>query len=165
MRIINKRLSIVYGKIFLVALFSFFYSCKKNDGHLNREVRAVIVHSSGTTVTINASWPDARLGHDLLFLQTTYGEGNSNFARINWTVPYVTAPGTFTNQYRCTYSAHVNLGPYYENTVGWVKNPGSVTITSVSNEFIEGTFTATCKTHMMATDSVTITGSFKGQLD
>ena len=163
MHIINNRLRLLYGKLFLLALVCCFYSCKKKDRHFDREVRAVILHSSGTTVTINASWPDAILG-DGIFTPTTFGEGNGNSARITWSIPRVTATGTFTSQFNCAYSANVSSGPYYENRVGWVKNPGSITFTSVSSNFIEGTFTATCKTSMMATDSVTVTGSFKGDL-
>jgi hypothetical protein len=163
MPIERKRLRLLYGKLFLLALFCCFYSCKKKVSHLNREIRAVILHSSGTTVTINATWPEAILGDDI-FTSTTFGEGNANSARITWSVPRVTTTGTFTSQFNCSYSANVTVGPYYENRVGWVKNPGSITFTSVSSNLIEGTFTATCKTSMMATDSVIVTGSFKGDL-
>lgn len=149
----------------LILLMTFFItSCKKQEEtktQYNNEVKATIVHSSGNTININATGAKATANKDIYGITYISGTNEAN-AGVNISFQTIMIPGTYSHL--CEYRVNTTslTTPIYVNSSSFVTNSGKIMITAVSDHHIEGTFTATCKTHMGATDSVTVTGSFKG---
>lgn len=145
---------ICYGLI----LSFLFSSCGKNNtGTPNNELNATVALSSGNTITFNGK---ATAYKDVWGYAHISGINSAN-AEVNISFQTLSSPGTYNLwcEYRVDAST-IYSDHNYVNTQA--TNKGSVTITAVSSNHVEGTFTATCKTSMNATDSAIVTGSFKG---
>jgi hypothetical protein len=152
-----------YSTLLLIPLF--LYSCKKNNDTApqnNDEVKATIVPSSGNTITINATGAKAKIGKDIYGIAFYIVGTNDANAGVNVSFPSITVPGTYSHLCEYRVNAASQTTPIYINASSFVTNRGNVTITALTDHHIEGTFSATCKTHSGATDSVAVTGSFKG---
>lgn len=144
--------------IFFILLISCSSSCKKsNEAPLNNnEMNATVVLSSGDIIKINAKESKARMGQS--WYGGTFVEGtNETNAAIYINLLTVISPGTYA--FSCEYrtNAESSTTPIYVNY--GVNNRGSITFTVLDDHAMEGHFSAVCK---YATDSVTVSGSFKG---
>ncbi len=150
----------------LVLIIIITSACKKtNDALLppnNNEVNASVVLSSGTTVIINAKGTKAPMGLSGVFGAPGFVDGTSasNAAVYIEIYPSISSTGTFVyaQGFRCQYRTNVadpNTPIYQNNGI----NAGSITFTTVNNNYIEGNFNAVCR---LNTDSVIISGTFKG---
>ena len=154
----------VYGMILFLTFF--LYSCNKNSEPANL-LNASVSLSSGNTVTINATGSKVKFSKDVFGYALISGL-NSDNAEVNISFQTLTSPGTYSLycEYRVDAKSTPNL--IYANTFaanqpnGFPTYQGSVTITAVTLSHIEGTFSATCKTSINATDSAMVTGSFNG---
>jgi len=159
----------IYTRSFISLLIvALFFSCKKNSGTEppvnNNEVNTAVLLSNGSTVIINARGVKAILGLSSPLGGSGYISGtNSSNAQVNISLfPKISSTGTFTTSqgYSCTY--YVNAGststPVY-TTFG--NSSGTLTILSVSDNYLEGNFNAVCRN---GADSVTVTGTFKGNI-
>lgn len=155
--------------IALSILLCFFSGCKKNSDTPspvnNNEMNATVLLSNGSTVIINARGTKAILGVSGPLGSPGYIEGTNetnNAVYINL-FPAITRPGTFNyaQGYRCQYRVNTtsNNTPIYEN---WSNTAGSITITTVNDSYLEGSFTAVCR--YPPSDSVVISGTFKGNI-
>jgi hypothetical protein len=154
--------------IALFILLCFFSGCKKNSGTPspvnNNEMNATVLFTNGSTVTINARGTKAILGVSSPLGGSGYISGtNPSNAQVYISLfPKISTTGTFTTTqgYSCTY--YVNAGststPVY-TTFG--NSSGTLTILSVSDNYLEGSFNAVCRN---GADSVTVTGTFKGNI-
>ena len=153
-----------YGMILFLTFF--LYSCNKNSEPANL-LNASVSLSSGNTVTINATGSKVKFSKDVFGYALISGL-NSDNAEVNISFQTLTSPGTYSLycEYRVDAKSTPNL--IYANTFaanqpnGFPTYQGSVTITAVTLSHIEGTFSATCKTSINATDSAMVTGSFNG---
>ena len=157
-----------YGMILFLTFF--LYSCNKNSVPApsnNNLLNASVSLSSGNTVTINATDSKVKFSKDVFGYALISGLNNDN-AEVNISFQTLTSPGTYSLycEYRVDAKSIPNL--IYANTFaanqpnGLPTYQGSVTITAVTLSHIEGTFSATCKTSINATDSAMVTGSFNG---
>ena len=152
----------------ILFLTFFLYSCNKPAPSNNNLLKASVSLSSGNTVTINATDSKVKFSKDVVFGFVLISGLNSDNAEVNISFQTLTSPGTYSLycEYRVDAKSTPNL--IYANTYaanqpnGLPTYQGSVTITAVTLNHIEGTFSATCKTSMNATDSAMVTGSFKG---
>jgi hypothetical protein len=146
--------------IILLLLITFFSSCKKNNEEPpnNNEMNATVVLSSGDIIKINAKGVKALMGRDF-WTGSFYVDGTSetNAAVYLSTRPNVTVPGTYVVSCQYRPDASSQTTPIYTNS--GVSNPGSITFTVLDDHSTEGHFTAVCA---YAMDSVTVSGSFKG---
>jgi hypothetical protein len=154
----------------LLLLTGFFLSCKKkNEAPPNKnEVKATVVVSPASTITINATGSKALMGCS--FGSGSYVDG-TNEANAAVYILYVyganlscvTIPGTYS--FSCEYRVNVAdpNTPIYSNNGA---NPGSITFTTVNDHSMEGSFTAVCRCNsggcVFGVDSVVVTGTFKG---
>jgi len=153
-----KYILLLAGVLMLSYLFT---GCKKkNDtpSPNNNEIKATVVISPTTTITINATGSNAVIGPSL-FGGGTYIDGYdaSNAAiRITTGTTIVTIPGTYS--FTCIYTPNLRSGyaPIYGNNG---TNSGSVTFMAVNDYYMEGYFNAVCRNNM---DSVIVSGTFKG---
>ena len=153
-----------YGMILFLTFF--LYSCNKNSEPANL-LNASVSLSSGNTVTINATGSKVKFSKDVFGYALISGL-NSDNAEVNISFQTLTSPGSYSLycEYRVDAKSTPNL--IYANTFaanqpnGFPTYQGSVTITAVTLSHIEGTFSATCKTSINATDSAMVTGSFNG---
>lgn len=146
-------------------LFISLMSCKKDDTDEpanTNEVNATVVLSSGGTVTISAKGTKAILGLSSPLGGPGYidGTNSANAAVYINLYPAITMTGTFGfNQgYTCQYRPDVTsmTSPIYTNSG---IDPGSITITTVNDHYLEGSFSAICR---YQGDSVIVSGTFKG---
>jgi hypothetical protein len=153
-------------------LMALSFSCSKKMPSLlkNNEFNATVVLLSGTTVNINARGNKALLGCGI-FGGSTYVDGTNvtnEAVYINVSdsiIKCVSRARTYTDTgidvISCRYfpDATSQTAPVYTNNR---KNPASVTFTTVSATYMEGSFNAVCyKTNL---DSVRVTGTFKGNV-
>ena len=151
----------------LVIISIIFYACKK-DGQStlppnNNQIIATIVLSSGSILNINASGSKAILGLFSGFGGPGYIDGTNaaNAAVYINVYPKISSTGTINGRnagFWCQYRQNVTSfsTPIYENSGA---SSGSITFTSVSNLYLEGSFNAVCRN---GTDSVIVSGTFKG---
>ena len=157
-------------KKYLLSLISsliIFCACKKDSSPTlppnHNEVSATIILSNGSSNTFNASGPKARLGLFSGFSGPGYIDGTNaaNAAVYINVYPKISSTGTINGRnagFWCQYRQNVtsNSTPIYENSGA---SSGSITFTSVSNQYLEGSFNAVCRN---GTDSVIVSGTFKG---
>jgi hypothetical protein len=155
-----------YGIILFLTFF--LYSCNKNSEPANNNLlNASVSLSSGNIVTINATGSKVKFSKDIFGYALISGLNGDN-AEVNINFQTLSSPGTYGLycEYRVDAKSTPNL--IYANTYaanqanGFPTYQGSVTITAVTLSHIEGTFSATCKTSLNASDSAIVTGSFKG---
>ena len=158
-------------KLFILLLFiSCFISCKKKFeiAPNNNEVKAVVVVSPTSTITINARGTKAPMGTRFLGIGTFVEGTNEANAAVYITafsggVMAVTSPGTYS--FICEYRTNVANPntPIYSNSG---TNTGSITFTSINDHSMEGFFNATCRCVsvgcVFGVDSVIVSGTFKG---
>lgn len=140
-------------------------ACNKNKDVVapnNNEVNATVLLSNGQTVTISAEGTKAILGLSGYFGSPGFidGTNDANAAVYINVYPSISSTGTFdyAHGFQCEYRPNVGstTTPIYTMLGG---APGSITFTSVSSTYLEGSFTARCRT---TTDSVIVSGTFKG---
>ncbi|HMG69244.1 MAG TPA: hypothetical protein VK588_16215 [Chitinophagaceae bacterium] len=151
----------------VLAIFLIFIacsSCKKGRDDIpvkKTEFKATILLSSGALVTINATGSNAQMGNSF-FGGGTFVDGVNEKNDAVYTSSYtsslqsITSPGTYS--FSCEYRPDISSSttPIYSNNSS---NPGSITFTSINSNYMEGHFNAVC---WSGVDSVTVTGSFKG---
>jgi hypothetical protein len=170
MRNIKLSAQAILGTLFFF-IVNTQLSCKKEGPQppKNNEIRATITFSSGQVLTTQTSGWNAALGCGL-FVPSSWFESRDDVngrITVSCSGPCVTTPGT-TDDVLISYFRHLNspASPVYENTIiripgGTPIRSGSVTFTSVKDDFWEGHFNAVCWAG--ATDSVIIKGTFKGE--
>ncbi len=149
-----------------------FWGCKKNNVAVVQnmtEVKATVVVSPSSTITINATGSNAKMGCAVLGAGT-YVEG-TNEANAAVYISYVnyanslcvTSPGTYN--FSCEYRKNVadpNTPIFSNNGI----NRGSITFTSINDHHMEGSFTAVCWCNssgcVFGVDFVNVSGTFKG---
>lgn len=150
--------------LYFAILIVFSFSCKKsnlsNEDLLSKNrVDATIVLSSGAIIRINATGPKAVMGCGLIGGGTYVdGTNDTKSAIYNNIIGFcIVSPGTYS--FSCQYRTDVSSqsAPIYENL--GVSNPGSITFTTFTDHYAEGSFNAVCK---YGTDSVTVNGTFSG---
>ena len=165
-KIFSRSSRSTYGMILFLAFF--LYSCNRNSEPApSNLLNASVSLSSGNTVTINATDSKVKFSKDVFGYALISGFNRDN-AEVNISFQTLTSPGTYSLycEYRVDAKSTPNL--IYANTFaanqpnGFPTYQGSVTITAVTLSHIEGTFSATCKTSINATDSAIVNGSFKG---
>jgi hypothetical protein len=158
--------------IALLLLVSSFGSCKKGSDAPptnNNEVKATILLTSGTAITINATTTKALMGCTITLVGGSTHIDGTNAANaaihISIFVPgsmCVTAAGTYN--FGCEYRQDVTSGntPIYSNL--GIANPGNITFTTINEHYMEGYFTALCRCASAGcgTDTVIVSGTFKG---
>jgi hypothetical protein len=159
----------VYMK-FLALLFlllSFCSACsKKYEPDLpgkNNEFHALLVFFGDSSQRIDVTGIKAAMGCSV---GTTFVFGQrEDDALIQLSLYFpvfrcLSSPGTFTTELHCQYRTNRYTGDIYVNDPA---SPGSITFTTLTSEFMEGYFETVC--YSSATDSVIITGTFKGVPD
>ena len=156
--------------VIILLLTSCFISCGKKE-HVapnNNEVKATVVVSPTSTITINAKGYNALMGTSFFGGGTFIdgiGEANaavyinvysSGFMAVN-------SPGTYS--FSCEYRKNVadQNAPIYSNNG---MNAGSITFTAINDHSMQGFFSAVCRCNssgcVLGIDSVIVTGTFKG---
>jgi len=154
----------------LLLLVSCFISCnKKNDiAANNNEVKATVVVSPTSTITINAKGSKAFMGTTIFGVGTHIDGTNEANAAVYITafsggIMAVTSPGTYS--FICEYRTNVanQNTPIFSNNG---MNGGSITFTAINDHYMEGFFTAVCRCNsggcVFGVDSVIVNGTFKG---
>jgi hypothetical protein len=157
---------------FIICTLLIVSSCKKSSTgdvtSTNYEVKATVVVSATSTITINATGSKAKMGCAVLGAGT-YVEGTNEANAAVYIVVYapgfscVTNPGTynFTCEYRKNV-ADLNTPIFSNNGI----NPGSITFTAINDHHMEGFFNAVSRCNStgcaFGVDSVVIAGTFKG---
>ncbi len=140
--------------------------CKKDNPFApaanNNEVIAQVLLSSGTTVNIQAKGSKARMAPYTFLGGPGYIQGTNdatNMVIINL-YPSISQTGSFgiAQGFSCQYRPDGVSGssPIYLNSGA---NSGQLVITSFSDHYIAGNYSAVCR---YGTDSVTVTGTFRG---
>ncbi len=149
--------------LFIALLFCIACSKKHNPDvpGKNNEFHALLVFSADSSQRIDVTGSKAGMGCS--WGSVTYVEGlreDDAYFILQLYFPElrcITSAGTFTTELRCEYRPNLYTGNFYGNNTA---NPGSVTFTTVTTEYMEGYFETVC--NISATDSVIITGTFKG---
>jgi hypothetical protein len=153
-------------KLFLPLFIGILFciSCNKkyipDDPGKNNEFHALLVFSADSSQRFDVIGTKAGMGCSW---GTTYVEGlREDDAYINLQLYFdemrcLSSPGTLTTELRCQYRPNLYEGNIYGNNSA---NPGIVTFTTVTTDYMEGHFETVC--NISATDSVIITGTFKG---
>jgi hypothetical protein len=149
---------------------SCFISCKKqiNMPPNNNEVKATVVVSPTSTITINAKGLKAPMGPGFLgigtFISGTNETGASVYINVHGPgISSIANPGTYS--YTCEYRTNASgaNAAIYSNSG---TNSGSITFTTINENFMEGYFNAVCRCWspgcVFGVDSVIVTGTFKG---
>lgn len=151
--------------LFLIVLVALcvLYSCKK-DAPIEKEqqVTATAVDAANKTVLFNASGSKVDLVH--YYQSTAFSALNETNAMlyIQFDSVGINTPGTYPLVVsQCEYRIERIAGAMYFNSSQ--NDPGTVTITAFTNNYIEGSFYLVCLSSDTPKDSVTITGTFKGE--
>jgi hypothetical protein len=155
------------SNVLLIGLLGFclLYSCKKDPPkEKNQEVKATVVDASGNTILFNATGPKADMGR--YYPPSTFSISATNevnaYIIIQFDPVNANTPGTYPLS-ECQYRVERNTGAIYFNSSQ--NGPGTITITAFTDTYIEGSFSLVCLSTGTVTDSVTITGTFKGEYE
>jgi hypothetical protein len=147
--------------LFLPILFC--NACSKKDTGApenTSEFHALLVFSPDSSQRIDVTGNKARMGCSY---GGTYVEGlREDDAYVSLQVFFddlscITSAGTFTSRILCEYRPNLYVGNVYANDS---TRTGNITFTTVNSKYLEGHFQTVCI--ISATDSVIITGTFKG---
>ena len=154
----------------LILFMSCFISCKKKNDIVpnNNEVKATVIVSPTSTITINAKGSKTWMGTASFSGTVIQGTNEANAAvyiNVFSGVAFlpVTIPGTYS--IRCEYRTNVasQNTPIYSNSG---TNAGSITFTTINGQFMEGFFNTVCRCFSpgcaYGVDSVIVSGTFKG---
>jgi hypothetical protein len=149
-----------------------FWGCKKNNVAVVQkmtEVKATIVVSPTSTININSTGSNAKMGCSATIVGSmTFIVGtNENNAAVYIEIPLnnlcITSPGTYN--FSCQYRKNVadpNTPVFSNNGI----NPGSITFTAINGHHMEGSFIAVCWCNssgcVFGVDFVNVSGTFKG---
>jgi len=150
-----------------ISLILFLVACSKSSDDPipnNNEINASVAHTNGSLVIINARAEKAILGLRSPLGGPSYIHGSNAANAVVYVnlYPAITTTGTFnfSDGYRCQYRVNDSSPStlIFENTSF---NSGTISITTLNDNYIEGSFNAICRN---GTDSVVVTGTFKGNI-
>ena len=154
------------ASLFIILIVLFSCNKKSSPPPNNNEVNATVIVSPSTSVIIDAKGNKARMVRCVILGGGTYIEGsNGDNAAVlihaySSTSSCVTSPGNY--YFYCEYRPNLND----INTPIFSSSSAFMTFAKISDEYMEGTFSAVCTCTSLGcafgVDSVIVTGTFKG---